>query len=362
MSQALYEQYKEALRRGHVAALRGRLDVAESAYRAAAAIAPDRALPWTSLGGVLGRLGRHEEALAAFGTALQRSAEDEGALRGRAELHADRGRRTDAAEDYQALAGVLERGGRLTDACDAARRALELAESRSRRREVERLAGLLRESGEDRPVVDALDQALRVLEAVEAPSAVEGAAGRPDANGATAVAATDGADAPPPAIDEAGSAAEVAPSAEAAAEPEPDAAGAPEPDLEPEAAAPAPAAPQPDPAVLRAVADALLDDGDIAGASERLLALATIHRSAGRLDAAMDACLALLAVTPADHRLQREIAAIQVDRGWTSTANDKVRLLARLAELDGDVESGAALAAFAAERGLDVPAGTRPGA
>jgi tetratricopeptide (TPR) repeat protein len=329
MSQALYEQYKEALRRGHVAALRGRLDVAESAYRTAAAIAPDRALPWTSLGGVLGRLGRPEEALAAFGTALQRSAEDEGALRGRAELHADQGRRTDAAEDFEALAGVLERGGRLTDACDAARRALELAESRSRRREVERLAGLLRESGEDRPVVDALDQALKVLEAVETRG--------PE----TAGSATEAGERQPES------------SSERVPEPEPEAEAAPEP---------ARAAPQPDPAVLRAVADALLDDGDIAGASERLLGLATLHRAAGRLDAAMDACLALLAVTPSDHRLQREIAAIQVDRGWTSTANDKVRLLARLAELDGDADAEAALIAFAAERGLDEPVWSRPGA
>src|SRR3972149_5118565 len=57
MSQALYEEYKEALRRGHVAALRGRLDVAEAAYRAAAAIAPDRALPYGSLGAGLRRAG-----------------------------------------------------------------------------------------------------------------------------------------------------------------------------------------------------------------------------------------------------------------------------------------------------------------
>ena len=55
MSRALYEQYKEALRRGHLAALRGRLDAAEAAYRAAAGIAPDRALPYVSLGGVLRR-------------------------------------------------------------------------------------------------------------------------------------------------------------------------------------------------------------------------------------------------------------------------------------------------------------------
>ena len=306
MSQALYEEYKEALRRGHVAALRGRLDVAEAAYRAAAAIAPDRALPYVSLGAVLRRAERIDDALASFGVALSLAPEDEGALRGRAELQAERGRRAEAALDFETLAGVLERAGRLTDAADAARRALELAESRSRRREMERLGGLLRGSGEDRDAVDALDRALRILEAVEAP-------------------------------------AEPGPGDVARQEPEP---GVP--------------APPPDPAVLRAVADALLDSGDVRGGTERLLALAELHRAAGRLDAAMDACLALLVLTPSDHRLQREIAAVQLDRGWTATASEKLRLLARLADLDGDAEARSAIAAFAAERGLETPPGSVP--
>ena len=50
MSELLYEQYKDALRRGHVAALRGRLDVAAAAYREASTIAPDRALPYVGPG------------------------------------------------------------------------------------------------------------------------------------------------------------------------------------------------------------------------------------------------------------------------------------------------------------------------
>ncbi|HEX4897553.1 MAG TPA: hypothetical protein VFV53_04260 [Candidatus Limnocylindrales bacterium] len=333
MSQALYEQYKEALRRGHVAALRGRLDAAEAAYRAAAGIAPDRALPYVSLGGVLRRLERHDEALAAYGVALSLAPEDEGALRGRAELQADQGRRAEAAIDFERLAGVLESAGRATDAADAARRALELAESRSRRREVERLGGLLRDSGEDRSAVDALDRALRILEA-------DASAGRSAETPADDAAPEGVAGSPVP-----------APEPGTALEPGPDLVAEPGPGPEPEAAS------GPDPAVLRAVADALLDSGDLAGASERLLALAALHRAAGRHDAAMDACLALLAMTPSDHRLQREIAAIQLDRGWTSVAVEKLHLLARLADLDGDVEARAAIAAFAAERGLEPPPG-----
>lgn len=320
MSQALYEQYKEALRQGHVAALRGRLDVAEAAYRAAAAMAPDRALPHTSLGGVLRRQGRTEEALEAYGVALSRAPDDERALLGRAEALADVGRRTAAALDHETLAGVLERSGRLADAGDAAWRALELAESRSRRRAWERLAAMLTGAGEDLAVVEALDRALGVLE----PDSVEDAGGR---------RASDGAPIPERA------------QAQLAAAPA-EAVGA-EPWVAP--------GPPPDPEVLRAVADALLDSGDVSEAADRLLALAAVHRDAGRHDAAMDACLALLAVRPSDHRLQIEIAAIQLDRGHLASAAEKLLLLARLAGLDGNAAASAAVAAFASERDVDLP-------
>jgi len=80
MTDDLYERYKEALRVGHVAVLRGSLEEALVAYRAAATIAPSRALPHTSLGGVLLRLGHLEEALVAYAAAVARAPHDEGAL------------------------------------------------------------------------------------------------------------------------------------------------------------------------------------------------------------------------------------------------------------------------------------------
>ena len=43
MSEALYERYKDALRKGHVAALRGRHDAALEAYGEASRLAPDQA-------------------------------------------------------------------------------------------------------------------------------------------------------------------------------------------------------------------------------------------------------------------------------------------------------------------------------
>ena len=93
MSEVLYEQYKDALRRGHMAALRGRLDVAAAAYREASRIAPDRALPYVGLGGVLSRLGKAEDALTAYSSALDRAPTDEGAMHGRADVLAALGRR-----------------------------------------------------------------------------------------------------------------------------------------------------------------------------------------------------------------------------------------------------------------------------
>jgi tetratricopeptide (TPR) repeat protein len=292
VTESLFERYKDALKRGHLAAQKGRVEEAITAYREAGVMAPDRALPHGAIGHVLRRAKRLDEAHAAYTTGIARSADDEAAWRSRAELQEARGRLTDAADDYASLAGVLERGGKLTEASDAARRALELAESRSRRREVERLGALLREQGDADDTVEAMDEALR-LKAVDAP---------PDVLAAAAKAAE-----PPP----------------------------------------------PDPAVLRAVADALLDDGDIPGAAERLLTLAALHRQAGRLDAAMDACLTLVAATPADPALQLEIALIQLERGWTQVAGDKLGLLARIAELDGNPVAATAITALAAERGLD---------
>jgi len=91
MTDDLYERYKEALRLGHVAVLKGALEEALEAYRLAASIAPSRALPHTSLGGVLLRLGHLEEALVEYASAVARAPHDEGALLGQAEALAAAG-------------------------------------------------------------------------------------------------------------------------------------------------------------------------------------------------------------------------------------------------------------------------------
>jgi tetratricopeptide (TPR) repeat protein len=305
MSEVLYEQYKDALRRGHVAALRGRLDAAVAAYREAARVAPDRALPYVGLGGVLARLGRSDEALSAYATALERSPRDEGAARGRADVLAALGRRSEAAETLDRLAEVLERDGRLADACDVARRSLELAESRGRRGHVETLVARLREIPGDAAAAEALERALGVLDTVPG---VSPRARRSD---------DDASDAEMPVV---------------------------------------PSVPKaPDPALLTLAVEEALEAGDLDEARRRALIAATGHRAVGQFHAAMDACYQALAILPSDPDIHLLLAELYLDRGWRGPAADKLVLLGRLAQLTGDGATRARLCYLAAARFPDDP-------
>jgi tetratricopeptide (TPR) repeat protein len=133
MTEALYERYKDALRRGHVAAQRGRLDEALDAYGEAARVAPDRALPLVGIAQVLLRLGKPSEAVSTFDRALERAPTDEVALRGRLDALLALGDRVRAAETLDALAEVAKAAGRTGDAVDLVAQALQLAEGRDRR-------------------------------------------------------------------------------------------------------------------------------------------------------------------------------------------------------------------------------------
>ena len=288
MSEALYERYKDALRRGHAASLRGRFDEAIAAYAEAASIAPDRAMPQSSLAGVLARTGRLSEALAAYDVALARAPEDEASLRGRAEMLAITGRRAEAADTLDRLAAVLDRDGRLVEATDAARRALELAESRGRREGVEALVARLQEAGID-PASEALGRALGTLES---------------------------------------------PVGSVAAEPKRD----------PRRAVMSAAA------VMTAAAETALDGGDPNEARRCYLEAAAAQRSIGNLHAAMDSCYQALAVAPADGDVHLSLTELYLDRGWRAPAADKLVLLGRLVDLAGDDLTRARLCTLAAER------------
>lgn len=301
---SLYERYKDALRRGHVAALRGRLDAAIDAYGEASTIAQDRPLPHSAIAGILVRMGRQPEALAAFDRALALAPRDEPALRGRADLLAELGRRVEAAATLDLLADMLDLAGRVPEASDAARRALELAESKDRRRHVQSLVVKLRDSVGDEAAERALAQVLHLLE----PDVVE-----------------------PGAADEAVE----TPGSELAHEPEAE----PEPEPEPI-----------DALAVGAAAEEALYAGDVSGARDGLLAAAAAHRAAGRAVAAIDACYLALAIAPADADLHILLAELYIEQGWRAPAIDKLLLLGRLASLAEDDGTRERLCALAAER------------
>ncbi len=162
MTDDLYERYKEALRLGHVAVLRGALEDALEAYRAAAVIAPSRALPHTSLGGVLLRLGHLEEALVEYTAAVARAPHDEGALLGQAEALTIAGQRVDAALALDHVSEIQEASGRLPEAADTLRRALELEDAPERIRRQRCLLREIRLSAGDAAAEKLLARALRL--------------------------------------------------------------------------------------------------------------------------------------------------------------------------------------------------------
>ena len=316
MSDALYERYKDALRRGHVAAARGRQDAALAAYGEAAKLAPDRPLPLVGIGNVLAGLGKHREALAAFEAAIERAPTDEAALRGRADVLVATGDRVRAAEALDRLATALDASGRPSDALDAARRALELAESRSRRAGVKAMVARLTQSGlpGDPGVSETLSRARGILEDRVLGRGHKGApAAGDDQEGAKAVPA----------------------------EPEPPAEPAPPP-FDPVAA-------------MAAVEDAAAS-GDAVATRELALAASLGHRAAGQLHAAIDVCYLALATSPADAGLHLTLAELYLDLGWRTTAVEKLLLMARLAELGEDTDTRARLCAVVSARLPDEPA------
>ncbi len=386
-SEALYEQYKDALKRGHVASLRGRVDEALLAYAEAARIAPERSTPHSSAGNALLRRKRPSEALRHYEVALGMAPRDEAALLGRAQALAALDRRGDAADAFDALAETQAGSGRLADAVDAARRGLEMAEGRERRRTLERLITRLRASEPDEPGRMALERALLVLEepAVPRPKATHrpSAAGShshaaPGSTGRQAVTlpeATGGAEAAPAEHAEAGPrvaaaadsierdlAAALAGQDDIASQTESE--GVP-PETPAEAAAPTIAEPEASPAgraprfipagvtvaELSARAEAANDARAPERALEAMLDLAALHARDGRIEAALDTCYAALSLDPDSVALHLALAELYTQRGWDGLANEKLELLERLARLDGDEGAVAEIAGVRAGRG-----------
>ncbi|HYK96529.1 MAG TPA: tetratricopeptide repeat protein [Candidatus Dormibacteraeota bacterium] len=390
MNGTLFDQYKAALRRGHLAALAGNLDEALESYAAAERLVPDRALPVASQGTVLHRLDRWPEAAAAFERALHLAPDDEATLRARAVAREARGLRSGAASDFERLAFVLDVAGRSTDAAEAARHAATLEPSPARDALVRRLAGAGDPRLDPQPSdVVAVDASARDdlghAEPVQDAEPVADAAPEPESE------ASSDADEPPvpstglavyvPQLEhelgalgdrpDAISAALAARLAELGTQPAwvdmedspiraaigdlgPDGQSWPPVDL-PSPPPPPIVGPPPDPESLLAEASTLLAAVDLHGARDLMLTAAMVHRAAGRLDAALEICLQLLTTSPGDPQVHLAIANLQLDRGWTALATEKIELLLRLTSLTGDTQAEADVHGLASERLRDEP-------
>ncbi len=413
MTRPLFELYKEALRKGHLAARGGTIDAALEAYAEAARLAPDRAAPHTSSATALHHVGRTAEAQAAFERALAIAPDDEATLRARAVVFEEIGRSASAAADLEHLAEALEASGRGSDALAVARRAVVLTATPARRRLVARLeASAVADRVTGRPIQAALAPMPPPLSAPKAepvppprvapiaPGKAKPATGpRLAGHPSTAPQASPRKPRPPKVV--ASTPSDMAPSperspelapAEAPAPGQPANASVPEPAATaPEPATPlaaAPTVPQPavaavdeaaEPAIpwpavdlpsppppmpvgpppnvetLMADARALIDRGDLLEARNLMLTAVAVHRAAGRPDAALDVCLQLLALAPGDAYVHLAIAGLQLDRGWRTLATEKIALLLRLTALTGDTQAEADVHALAAERVRDEP-------
>jgi len=371
MTDDLYARYKEALLVGHVAVYRGSLEEAAEAYRTAAAIAPARALPHASLGGVLLRLARLEDSLAEYSIAVGKAPHDEGALVGQAEALTMAGRGVDAAAALDRVSEIQAAAGRLSEAAETLRRAIELeaSDERSRRRR-----GLLREirlSEVDQAAEKLLARALRLRDEPSggAPGAARSAAAAASAGlpiAQAAIAAGQGGrpasgaglshvpivePAPwvgrvegplePTAVEPSSGPAEQA--GIEAVEDRDDASGA--------ATVEAPghgARREPSGDELLAAAEASEASGDATFPS--LLTLtARAYAREGLFEAALDVTDRLLGLAPGDVDAHLVLVDMYLARGWSGLAAEKLVLLGRLARLNDDEETRRRLCAVASQ-------------
>lgn len=392
MTDDLYERYKEALRTGHVSVLRGSLEEALAAYKLAAEIAPSRALPHTSLGGVYMRLGHLHDALTEFAAAVSRSPHDEGALLGQAEALAAAGMRSEAAGALDHVAEIQEASGRLPEAADTLRRAVELEEAPDRIRRQRALLREIRFSTGDHAAEQLLARALRLRDEPGA-DAIRPTTGLAfvAAPVAAPVAATPGGSTLPELVGRelgrepatvrepvAGAAPTFQLLPSVPSEPEPRTAEAVsraiEPEPEPLAAKPEPVAVaafagsrvlvsngrssvgvmdgvdgppnlpgmtsesehQPSGDELLAAAEAADLAGDLTALRSLLLWTARAYSREGRFEAALDAAHRLLQRAPGDVDAHLVLVELYVARSWDGLATEKLRLLGRLAELNND--------------------------
>ena len=293
MPDPILERYKEELRAGHVAAMKGRLEAALEHYRQAAELAEGRAMPQTSMGQVLLRMGRTDEALAAFSKALGRAPHDEAAITGRIEALIAAGRGPEAAEMLERLAEVQAASDREPEALASLERALTLTVTRRREKRAAELAvrlGVIRASAP-------AEAAAEVTPPAEEPAPpADAAAPEPTPFDESQVAAIRATPAPTP--------------------------GGP-PDLL--------AAPDP---------EAFFDEAEQAreaGQTREALALYVLasdaYARAGAREAALEVCQRALAISPEAPSVHLALVRLYLGRGWRERAIEKLTLLDHLLAL-----------------------------
>ncbi len=328
MTEALFDRYREALRAGHVAVMRGRLEAAAAWYREAAALASDRAVPRTSLGSVELRLGQPAQALESFEAALALVPADDAALLGRAQALVVLERPDDAAATFDELADARRAAGKHPEAGDALRRALEIQPTRERRSRYRDLTEELRRIAGEAEAARAL--ALAPVSLDPDPDAA-------DPVEALADAAQEESDAAPAAVTDESPGAAVAPGTRG---------GAPLVDI---------VAPFVDGDPLALAAEEAAARGDRQGAVAAAIAAARAYRAAGHPVAALDVCVGALGVAPGDVDLHLLIAELALERGASGFAGDTYRGLVHLVEIEGDAAGRERILAAAREAFPDDP-------
>ena len=285
MTGPVFERYRDALRRGHVAALRGRSAEATAAYDEAAELVADRAAPHIGLGRVALADGRPDVALAAFVVALRCDPEDKAALDGHARARALLERRgPDGADDDALVGDAAARAEAADDAGDFAT-LVDVARTFARANRLgaalDACLGALGAAPTDLDIHRVLaelywrrgwtDAATRKLDLLRRYTAI---------------------------LD--------------------------------------------DPADLDALADAAEARGD----SDGLLEVARRHARQSRPGAAYEACLRASGLSPVAPAVHLEFAKLRVDAGERGRAIDGLTLLARLIELTDDGPGKARLGAF----------------
>jgi tetratricopeptide (TPR) repeat protein len=121
MADQVSTRYKDALRRGHLAVMKGRPREAIEHYEQAGALVPERPLPFIAMGNVYLQMRQPEEALAAFDRALERAPSDRDAMRGKAAALEATGRELEAgsmrmrAAELEAMARAGQRRSAAAD-------------------------------------------------------------------------------------------------------------------------------------------------------------------------------------------------------------------------------------------------------